>query len=57
MIPTVSQLVAARKMEEAKRKINLAVKTTMLISIPCAVGLFVLWVISCLYPAAFLTAR
>lgn len=42
MIPTVSQLVAARKMEEAKRKINLAVKTTMLISIPCAVGLFVL---------------
>lgn len=42
MIPTVSQLVAARKMEEAKRKINLAVKTTMIISIPCAVGLFVL---------------
>lgn len=42
MIPTVAQLIAARNVEEAKDKIGVAVKTTMIISIPCAVGLFVL---------------
>ena len=42
MIPSVAQLVAAKKNEEAKEKIGVAVKTTMLISIPCAVGLFIL---------------
>lgn len=42
MIPTVAQLIAARKVEGAKDKIGVAVKTTMLISIPCAVGLAVL---------------
>lgn len=42
MIPTVSQLVAAKDMEGAREKIGTAVKTTMIISIPCAVGLFVL---------------
>lgn len=42
MIPTVSQLVAARDLEGAREKIGTAVKTTMIISIPCAVGLFVL---------------
>ena len=42
MIPTVSQLVAAKDMEGAREKIGVAIKTTMLISIPCAVGLFVL---------------
>ena len=42
MIPTVAQLIAARNVEEAKDKIGVAVKTTMVISIPCAVGLFVL---------------
>lgn len=42
MIPTVSQLVAAENLEAAREKIGTAVKTTMIISIPCAVGLFVL---------------
>jgi len=42
MLPTVAQLIAAKKVSEAKEKIHVAVKTTMLISIPCAVGLFTL---------------
>lgn len=42
MIPTVAQYVAARDIDGAKEKIGLAIKTTMIISIPCAVGLFVL---------------
>ena len=42
MLPSVSTLIAAEKMKEAKEKIGLSIKTTMLISIPCAVGLFVL---------------
>lgn len=42
MIPTVAQLVAAKKIEEAREKIGMAIKSTMIISIPCAVGLFVL---------------
>ena len=41
MIPQIAQLIAVRKTAEAKDKIGLAVKATMLISIPCAVGLFV----------------
>ena len=42
MIPTVAQYVAARDIDGAKEKIGVAIKTTMIISIPCAVGLFVL---------------
>lgn len=42
MLPSVSTLIAAQKIKEAKDKIGVSVKTTMLISIPCAVGLFVL---------------
>lgn len=42
MLPAVAQLTAAKKIGEARDKIGLAVKTTMIISIPCAVGLFVL---------------
>lgn len=42
MIPSVAQLVAAKDMQGAKDKIGLAVKSTMVISIPSAVGLFVL---------------
>lgn len=42
MLPTVAQLVAAKNWEGAREKIQLAVKVTMIISIPCAVGLFVL---------------
>lgn len=42
MIPTVAQHMAASDLEGAKEKIGLATKTTMIISIPCAVGLFVL---------------
>lgn len=41
MIPQIAQLIAVRKTAEARDKIGLAVKATMLISIPCAVGLFV----------------
>ena len=42
MIPTVAQHMAAEDVEGAKEKIGVAIKTTMIISIPCAVGLFVL---------------
>lgn len=42
MIPAVVQLIAAKKVGEAREKIGVAVKTTMVISIPCAVGLCVL---------------
>lgn len=42
MLPAVAQLTAAKKIGEARDKIGLAVKITMIISIPCAVGLFVL---------------
>ncbi len=39
MIPSVAQLVASWNIEGAKERIGTAVKTTMLISIPCAAGL------------------
>lgn len=42
MLPSVAQLIAAGNIEGACKKIGVAVKTTMLISIPSAVGLFVL---------------
>ncbi len=42
MIPSIAQLVAAREIDEAREKIGVAVRSTMVISIPCAVGLFVL---------------
>jgi len=42
MIPSIAQLIAKKETDDARDKIALAVKTTMLISIPCAVGLFVL---------------
>lgn len=42
MLPSVAQTVAAEHTEELQGKIGTAVKTIMVISIPCAVGLFVL---------------
>lgn len=42
MIPSVAQLIASQNIEGAREKIGVAVKTTMLISIPSAVGLCVL---------------
>ncbi|MCM1091491.1 MAG: polysaccharide biosynthesis protein [Muribaculum sp.] len=42
MIPTVTASIAAKRFDETKIKIGVAVKTTMVISIPSAVGLFVL---------------
>ena len=42
MIPSVAQLAAAKDIAGAREKIGTAVKSTMIISIPCAVGLFVL---------------
>ncbi len=42
MVPSIAQLVAAKDFKGARGKIHTAVKTTMVISIPCAVGLFVL---------------
>lgn len=42
MIPAIAQLVAANDERGAREKIGAAVKSTMIISIPCAVGLFVL---------------
>ncbi len=42
IIPTIAQAVAVEDIEGAKRKIHQAVKTIMILSIPSAVGLFVL---------------
>jgi len=42
MIPTVAQMIAANNLDGAKEKIGMAVKTIMILSIPCAVGLCVL---------------
>lgn len=42
MMPTVAQLIAARNYAGSREKIGVAVKTTMAISIPCAVGVFAL---------------
>lgn len=42
MIPAVAQLIAAKDLSGARQKIGLAVKTTMVLSIPCAVGILVL---------------
>lgn len=42
MIPSVASLVAAKDLVGAREKIGTAVKSTMVISIPCAVGLLVL---------------
>ena len=42
MIPSIASLVASAEIDVACEKIGIAVKTTMLISIPCAVGLFIL---------------
>ena len=42
LLPSVAQLTAAGDEKGVRRTIGLASKTTMLISIPCAVGLFVL---------------
>ena len=42
ILPSVARLVAANDEEGTRRTIGVAVKTTMLISVPCAVGLFVL---------------
>jgi len=42
MIPSIAQLIAVKDVSGAKQKIALAVKTTMVLSIPCAMGLLVL---------------
>lgn len=42
MLPSVAQLMATNQVETVKEKIGVAIKSTMMISIPCAVGLFVL---------------
>ncbi|MCR5753359.1 MAG: polysaccharide biosynthesis protein, partial [Acetatifactor sp.] len=42
VIPAIAQLVAAGKRKEVKEKITTVIKSTMVLSIPCAVGIFVL---------------
>lgn len=42
LLPSIAKLMAADDREGARKRIGVAVKTIMLISIPCAVGLFVL---------------
>lgn len=42
MIPAVAQMISAKDVAGARRKIAAAIKSTMIISIPCAVGLCVL---------------
>lgn len=54
MIPSVAQLIAAGDRDGTREKIGVAVKTTMLISIPCGVGLLVLGkpVTALIFPSA-----
>ncbi len=54
MIPSVAQLVAAGNLADARNKIGLAIKSTMILSIPCAVGIFVLGrpITGLLFPSA-----
>ena len=56
MIPSVAQASASGDIEKTKEKITSAVKTTMIISIPAAVGLFVLAkpIIYILFPKRFI---
>lgn len=42
MIPSIAQLMAQKDVHGARRKIGMAIKSTMFIAIPSAVGLFVL---------------
>lgn len=42
ILPSVAQMVASDNLKEARRKTAVAVKTTMILSIPCAVGLLAL---------------
>lgn len=42
MLPSIATSITINHMDEAKKKIGSAVKTTMFISIPCAVGIFTL---------------
>lgn len=42
MIPSIAGLVAVKDLAGAREKIGMAVKSTMLITIPCAIGLLVL---------------
>ncbi|SFQ45467.1 stage V sporulation protein B [Lachnospiraceae bacterium XBB1006] len=42
MIPSISALIVAEKVEEAKRKIAMATRVTMVVAIPCAVGMLFL---------------
>lgn len=54
MIPSVAQLIAAGDRDGTREKIGVAVKTTMFLSIPCGVGLFVLGkpVTALIFPSA-----
>lgn len=54
IIPTVANAVAERDLMDARRKVYQAVKTIMLLSIPSAVGLFVLAepIVKLIYPGA-----
>lgn len=42
MLPSIATSITVNRMDEAKEKIGSAVKTTMFISIPCAIGMFAL---------------
>lgn len=42
MIPSISMSYAQGNYEKSRQQVHMAVKTTMLISIPCAVGMFAL---------------
>lgn len=42
MIPSISASFAQKDIEKSRQQVHMAIKTTMLISIPCAVGMFAL---------------
>lgn len=55
LVPTVSELVATNNFEKASKKIILAVKISILIALPSAVGIFILSepILNLLFPSSY----
>ena len=54
LVPTISEAMAKKDVKTAKRRIAFSIRTTLLIALPCAVGLAVLAepILALLFPNA-----
>lgn len=57
LVPAISESMANKDTKTAKRRINFSVRTTLLIALPCAVGMYVLAepILDLLYPNVYAT--